>query len=68
MSSAAYFALGEQQVFVDPLTPDDLLYIAASKFPSLAAPQSSSPPGEVLAPQQSRESLLTRMIAFNRQA
>ena len=51
------------QVFVDPLTPGDLLYIAANKFPSLAAPNSSAP-DEV---SSGSPSLLSRMIAFNRQ-
>ncbi|CAM9165037.1 unnamed protein product [Ectocarpus sp. 4 AP-2014] len=32
------------KVYVDPLTPDDLLYIAVNKFPSLAAPPSPSSP------------------------
>lgn len=48
--------LSWEQVFVDPLTPGDLLYIAANKFPLLAAP-SALP---------SSSSLLSRMIAFNR--
>ncbi|CAN0109706.1 unnamed protein product [Ectocarpus sp. 6 AP-2014] len=30
------------KVYVDPLTPDDLLYIAVNKFPSLVAPPSPS--------------------------
>ncbi|CAN0159694.1 unnamed protein product, partial [Ectocarpus sp. 13 AM-2016] len=30
------------KVYVDPLSPDDLLYIAVNKFPSLAAPPSPS--------------------------
>lgn len=43
------------QVFVDPLTPDDLLFISSKKFPSLADGQGD-------------RSLLSRMIAFNRRA
>ena len=50
------------QVFVDPLTPEDLLYIAENKFPSLALKDCGGDGEE----SSSNKSLLSRMIAFNR--
>lgn len=60
-----------RQVFVDPLTPDDLLYIATNKFPLLALPASSNAAtaeGGVGAIEEAppEASLLSRMISFNR--
>eukprot|EP00903_Cladosiphon_okamuranus_P014927 g13820.t2 len=49
------------KVFVDPLTPGDLLHIAAHKFPLLAASDEAS----TSAPSSTSSSLLSRMIAFN---
>ncbi len=66
---------------MDPLTPGDLLFIASNKFPSLAA--SAPAPATVTRPSAAaakvdagggptdgdqEASLLSRMIAFNRQA
>ncbi|CAM9419384.1 unnamed protein product, partial [Hapterophycus canaliculatus] len=72
------------KVFVDPLTPADLRYIAASKFPSLAglAAPSATPVNDSTQAaggdetpcsisssisHSEQQSLLSRMIAFNRQ-
>lgn len=66
------------QVFVDPLTPQDLLYIAANRFPALA--RAGAPCRLVAAPDVAgddhrvaggelaaeEKSLLGRMIDFNR--
>ncbi|CAM9377533.1 unnamed protein product, partial [Scytosiphon promiscuus] len=66
------------KVFVDPLTPDDLLYIAASKFPLLAASPTPLFSASVVVPElvdgerppvhvteRTNKELLSRMIAFN---
>ena len=56
-----------QQVFVDPLTPDDLLFIASKKFPLLSnAGDLSSSCGATGIDGDNDGSLLSRMIAFNR--
>lgn len=72
-------ALNRAQVFVDPLTPGDLLYIAANKFPALVEAGAAtdgtdcanqdglhSPQAGVLPPVLGNDSLLARMISFNR--
>lgn len=63
--------LPDSKVFVDPLVPDDLLFIAANKFPLLAGGGANAVfdgRGCIDGVESAGGgSLLSRMIAFNRQ-